>query len=476
MDNLKDVKLEMLFNTLNTQNFGMYTDPISGQRTLIMKNHGESLPVGGTFPNQAVATIEKSCEDLGVRQLVLLSLNGYCPCEDCDYGYGVFIKAIAKDPGQFNDLEHIQGRGYSGKLDRIECTAGLLNEDLVYQMEDDIITQVAADTKWYADAFRAYRVVLANDGFEEVDITIAGVTTNIQLAGNVIQDADANGGYTGNTNIINATPAVNADVRAIAISDTEMIIVGRSGLIFTIADGGGQTTIHIDDRYLGFMSKQADIKITVEYDQKWAQYHQGWMYTLSDPTATTTNAVSINENGTIAVVDESIVSTAANYALWNAALTNAYLTYNNTADVWYFAGMDDLGVEMLDIRITGVGTSTIILASGTYRFSTMTNDEVFRVFALQQNMGDLAPQMRMEQPLANTPYCKFAIRVTRQGFPGQDVSETTVHTKRIDIYVPRNLVYVDHWTNGSWMDEVEAGPNRHFQELLEAWSGLTLPV
>lgn len=475
MDNLKDVKLEMLFNALDTKNFGMYTDTITSQSMLIMKNHGESLPSGGAFPYQASVRVEKSCEDLGVRQLTLLSLNGYCPCEDCDYDYGVFIKAKAKDPGQFNNLEHIQGHGYSGKLDRIECTTGYLNDNLVLAMEDDIIQQVTADTKWYADAARVYRVKLANDGSEEIDITIGSVTTNIALANVLIQDATT-GAYAGNTNIINADAAVNGNIRAIAISDDEMLIIGKPGVLFTIANGAGITAISIEERYIAFMSRTADVQILVEYEQKWATYHQAWLFTLTNPTAAVTDAVSINENGTIDVVNETNVTTTANYGFWDTALTNAYLTYNNTANLWYFAGMDDLGVEMLDIRITGKGTSTIKLASGMARFSAMTNDEVFRVFALQQNMGFLSPLVHSEQPIPGVSYCKFAITVSQSGFPGQDVSEITTHKKRVDIYVPRNLVYVNHWTAGSWMDEDEVAPNRSFQSLLETWSGLTLPV
>lgn len=484
MHNLREVKHNVLFNSLSTAQAGMFTDSINGDVILKLKQHGLDLPVNANAINLAVARIEKSCEDLGVRKMTLLELNRFCPCEDCDYDYGVFIKSQMRTPGVFNNQEHIQGRGYGGTLARIECTAGVLNDDLALEMEDDIIAQVNADVDRGPEkgspaiAFRAYRVTLANDTTETIDITINGTTTSIALTGAAIQDADAAGGYTGNTNIINATAAVNPFVRAIAVSATEMLIVGQAnGEVFTVANGGIGTPITIDARYLGFMSKREDEKIMVEYEQKWATFVAGWMFTVSNPTATTTNAVSINENGTGAIVDESIVSTAANYALWNAALTNAFLTYNDTANVWYFAGLEDLGVTSLDIRITGVGTSRVILGVSPFgRYPSLTNDDVFRVFANAQHMGALSSEMRMEQPIADTPYCKFAITIVHDGIPGQDVSEHTRGEIRVDIYVPKNLVYVDHWTNGSWMDELEAAPNRHFQELLEAWSGLTLPV
>lgn len=483
MHNLRGVKKEVLFNSLSAAMIGMYTDSITGNDVLFFKNHGFAVENSGAIGRDV--SIKKSCEDPGNLKATLLELTGICPCDDCNSEYSIILRSRVKNPGQFNDNEHILVRGYQGVLDRVDCTAGYLNDSLVLQMEDDLIQQVNSDISRTgevggpAKAFRAYRITTDNSGDEILDVTINGVTTSINLVETLLAGTTTGGGaHDGNANVINATAAVNTYVRCIPISATEFLLVGMGlGEEFYAADGGGAATLGFTNRYMGIVSRDPMIQVDVEYDSKWASLVKAWLFVHRAPTAITANAIQIIENaGPLVTIGENTDDWAHLGAL-AGALTNGYASCNNTADVFYVAGIDDLGVQKLDVKLTTLATSTYVISGTPFgRFPMMINDEVFRVFANKQHMGNLSTEMRLEQPLPNTQYCKFVVvgrlrdQVAQHGPDRYNDGEV-----RVDIYVPESIIHADHWINGLWNDETEVGANRHFQELLEAWSGLTLP-
>ena len=484
MHNLRGIKHKILFNSLTGHSAGMYTDSVTSNDILFLREHGIQIENGGVG---ADVRIEKSCYDPGNLKMTLLELTGICPCDDCNTEYGILLRSRAKDPGQFNNLEHMQVRAYSTMLDRVECTAGYLNADLVLAMEDDLIKQINADIARSgmqggpAKAFRVYRVTTDNSGNEILDVTINGTTTTVTLNETKLIGTTQGGADDGNANIINGTAAINPYVRCIPISTTEFLLIGQAnGEEFYAEDGGGASTLTFDHRYLGIVAKDPMIQVDVEYDSKWADVVNGWLFIHTAPTAITANAISIAVNTTaIAMVQENTVD-VTHLAAIQAPLTaggGGMASYNDTADVFYIAGIEDLGVQKLDVKLTTLATSTYVSSMTPFgRFPQMTNDEVFRVFNNAQHMGKLSTEMRMEQPLPNTNYCKFAITgrvrdVVAQ--PGVDSYED--REIRVDIYVPESIIHTDHWINGSWNDETEVGADRHFQELLENWSGLTLP-
>jgi hypothetical protein len=483
MHNLRGIKHEILFNSLSALNAGMFTDSVTTKRNLFLKkkDFGIQLEYGGTAGD---VTIEKSCYDPGNLKMSLLELTGVCPCDDCNTEYSILLRSRHKNPGQFNDNEHILVRPYSTMLDRVECTAGYLNTDLVLAMEDDLIYQINADIARTgeiggpAKAFRVYRVTTANGGDEILDITINGTTTSINLAETKLAGTTVAGADDGNANVINATAAVNDYIRCIPISATEFLLIGQAnGEEFYAADGGGVSTLGFTNRYLGIVAKDPMIQVDVEYDSKWADLVKGWLFVHTAPTAITADAIVIVENATQTSVGETTVD-ATHMANLAGALTYGYASFNDTADVFYVAGIDDLGVEKLDVKLTSIATSTYVTSMTPFgRFPALTNDEVFRVFANKQHMGNLSSEMRLDQPIADTDYCKFAITAKLYNVVAQHGPDAyTTKEVRVDVYVPKSIIHTDHWTNGSWMDETEAAPDRHFQELLEAWSGLTLPL
>ncbi len=485
MHNLRGNKHKILFNTLTGHSAGIVTDTVEGGTFLFLREHG--LQINNNVAGTDVK-IEKSCFDPGNLKMTLLELTGVCPCDDCNTEYSLFLRMRAKDPGQFNNNEHIQGRGYTTMLDRIECTAGYLNSDLVLGMEDDLISQINADIARTgiqggpAKAFRVYRITTDNSGNEILDVTINGTTTTVNLVETkLIGTTQGGGADDGNANVINAVAAINDYVRCIPISTTEFLLVGQAnGEEFYAEDGGGASTLGFTNRYLGIVSKDAMIQVDVEYDSIWAEKVDGWLFTHTAPTAVTANAIAISVNTTAtAMVQENTVN-ATHLAALQAPLTaggGGVASFNDTADVFYIAGIGDLGVQKLDVKLTTLATSTYVTSMTPFgRFPQMTNDEVFRVFANMQHMGNLSSEMRLEQPIANINYCKFALtgwvrNVVAQ--PGVDSYET--REIRVDIYVPESIIHTDHWINGSWNDETEVGANRHFQELLEQFCGYALP-
>jgi len=481
MHNLRGVKKEVLFNSLSGAMIGMFADSITGGNVLFFKNQGFAVENGGAGTD---VSIKKSCEDPGNLKATLLELTGICPCDDCNSEYSIILRSRVKNPGQFNDNEHILVRGYQGILDRVDCTAGYLNDSLVLQMEDDLINQVNSDIPRTGEvggparAFRAYRITTASTGTEVLDVTINGVTTTINLTEAKLIGTTVGGADNGNANIINNNAFVNPFIRCIPISATEFLLVGLgNGEVFTAEDGGGLATLGFTNRYLGIISRDPMVQVDVEYDSKWANLVKAWLFVHRAPTAITANAIQIIENaGPLATVAED-TDDATHLANITVPLTFACASFNDTTDVFYIAGIDDLGVQKLDVKLTTLATSTYVISGTPFgRFPMMINNEVFRVFANKQHMGNLSTEMRLEQPLPNTNYCKFVVVgrlrdvVAQHGPDRYNDSEV-----RVDVYVPESIIHADHWINGSWNDETEVGANRHFQELLEAWSGLTLP-
>ena len=479
MHNLKERSQKFLYNSLDASMFGVVTDSVTGASTLVIKDRGMQLPL----PTGAPINVSIGCTEQGENEIVLLELGNLCPCQDCDYEYYLNIRKIVQKPGVFNDDIRMTSQPYTGTIDRVECTGGVLDDAIVLAMEDDLITQIHSDAGVYDkkkplfDASRVYLVTLANTGTEAINVTIGLVTTTINLIGTHI--TDTTNPYTdGNTNIINATAAVNGSIRAIAVSATQMMIVGEPGVLFTIADGGGAATITIEARYLAVMSLNKDYQFMVEYKPSWATSHKAWFYNLSAPTAVTAAAIKINVNGTVSNVGESTVD-ATNLGNIQTPLTAAatgYVTYNDTADVFYVAGFEDLGMESLYVHTNMVATTVIEVAMTTGLWPCMGADDVFRLFNNARHEGNLGNQSYQVSPIQGAEYCHIHIDTKLLDIAQHGPNRYNYHLTEVDFYILKSELLEDHWTNGSWNDELEAAPDRNFLEMINHWSGVAWPI
>lgn len=139
--NLSQPKMRFLINSLTTADFGVFTDTVTGLKSLIAKKLGYSLEslAGGTN-----VRVTRQCTDAGKLKVVSVDFNNDCPCTECGFDYGINIAIRHMIPGYFNDMTDRQ-KPYSGNIANINCVSGEIDSTQIDTMKDDIINQINAD-------------------------------------------------------------------------------------------------------------------------------------------------------------------------------------------------------------------------------------------------------------------------------------------------------------------------------------------
>lgn len=139
--NLSQPKMRFLINSLSAADFGVFTDTVTGLKSLIAKKLGYSFEslAGGTN-----VEVTKQCTDAGQLKVVSVDFNNDCPCTECGFDYGINIAIRHMIPGYFNDMTDRQ-KPYSGNIANINCVSGKIDSTQIDTMKDDIINQINAD-------------------------------------------------------------------------------------------------------------------------------------------------------------------------------------------------------------------------------------------------------------------------------------------------------------------------------------------
>jgi len=139
--NLTQPKMRFLINSLTAADFGVFTDTVTGLKSLIAKKLGYTLEslAGGTN-----VEVTKQCTNAGQLKVLSIDFDDECPCVECGYDYGVNIIIRHMIPGYFNDMTDRQ-KPYSGNIKNINCVSGVIDPTQINIMKNDVINQINAD-------------------------------------------------------------------------------------------------------------------------------------------------------------------------------------------------------------------------------------------------------------------------------------------------------------------------------------------
>ena len=495
-------KRTILLNSVSADDIGVFGDTTNKIRTLVFKKEGVQIPGGnfaagdilgpvvGTSMN-SLLSISKNCTDPGALSGYLIELNPECPCEECDYDYGITLVKKVEQPGVRNSDRYKKEFYYGSTLSKIDCTAGLIDDAELLTMEDSIITDIymhrpmngADNTNILAHAKRTYYVTDSDPAdASSIDVTIAGVTTTVT----------SGGGFGIDELIIafNATAAINTVLFAYKVGATQMGISSiNDGTLFTVV---ANTDTVVDHRYIYVFAKSVDVQFDVKIDNRfgtvaktnflvfntWTRLNQNLQLVADGTTA------NVSENG--ATVDAFLIALNAGLAAV-AGAGNAYAVAKNpsgadaftTGDVYVF-----FNTTVDSYRMNLLSTSTIIKVHevlGDGRYPRLTADDVFRMFANTPHMGRLSNMVRSNQPAAGIEFCTYLLTSQRHIAPGPHLAnEMTIKEQEVMIVIPKSLIatnlYQDVNDDRDMYDFSLSGTplDISFERLLEVWADCTI--
>ena len=462
---------KLLFNTLVTADIGVFTDPVTSYKMLLFKKAGFSIP----YISSTACSSTKISPDEGAGKSVLLTFSTVCPCEECNYEYGIKVIKSVKRPGVLNDDYYPEPRFYGSVLSNVQaCTAGVMAAADVLAMEDEVLSQIGDDTDASVDAFRVYEIEDDTPANESTfTITIDGTTTTITGAGD-----HSTPSITGESDMIattNGTAAVNTTVFAArGITDAKLYIIGlTSGAVFTVAAG---TTTTVLGRYMLLDSKVVDEPFHVESDDGFVTQTGWYHYELSASDAYAANAnvtmytkLSGSWTTTTLASDTNIATVVA--AL-NAAAGEVNASIVDTNKIWV---LGDSTVQGMDVTIPAGSNLTLFdFFTATGEWSFLTSDDVFRVFMHNPSHGALS-QMSYSQnkPIDGTSYTKYIFKCT------SDVAQLAggaghmgTFFKEVHMYVTTSYLATDIWDATDYMYEADNAAftaDQTFDEVIVYW-------
>lgn len=461
---------KVLFNTLVTADFGVYTDGVTSLRMLLFKKEGFAIP----WISSSVCSHTKISPDEGAGKSVYLTLSTVCPCEECNYEYGIKVIKSVKRPGVLNDDYYPEPRFYGSVLSNVqECTAGVMAAADVLAMEDEILTQIGDDTDASVDGYRVYEVEDDDDSnTSNFTITIGTTTTTIEIIGAHVAS------ITGESDLVadvNGTAAVNTTLFAArGITGNKFYLISLvSGGLFTVAPG---TTTTVLQRGMLLDSKVVDEPFHVETEDGFATQTGWYHYQLSSSDAYAANANVTMYTKLAGTWTTTTLTSDTNIATVVAALNAAAGEVNasivDTNKVWV---LGDSTVEGMDVTIPTVSNLTIDdFWSATGEFSYLTSDDVFRVFMHNPSHGALSEMTYSEnKPVDGTSYTKYIFKCT------SDVAQLAggaghmgTFFKEVHVYIATSYLATDIWDATDLMYEADNAAftaDQTFDEILDTW-------
>ena len=479
--NLTYPTTDILINTLAYTDLGVYGDGVTSERVLIFKKYGITIPYDSNV------SVTKACTELGQLKSVAVTIDGPCPCEDCDFDYGIDINKVVDEPGVLNDDFYSSGRHYGGKLESIEpCSGGELADSDKITIENDIITQITNDTGnggrdiGVANARRIYIITTGANGTEEVafyDSTGATLIADIVLTNNIAIATAVDD--------LNGTGAFAALFYATAVSSTQLMISSiNPGLIYTIADGGGNDAIIIDSREIWLTAKAVTAQFEVVFPMGFATV-RGLTLQSYDTTGVTGHGV-INTwaDGNNVSFDPAAANAASAVTAFNAGtLVSTYAFYaclRETGDdiIWIYGDgtTDDLILSAANMATNvWAGVSNYVLwGHPNGKFTHMTSDDVFRVFSQKKGLGKTSTLVYQEAPVDGSSYCKiiFSWHDTIANLHGASHGDT--YRGKVNLYLLQGNTGAlwEAQANDADNTIMDTGSTTTLTTLLNKWSGV----
>lgn len=507
MENLKNPPRRVLINTIDHDTVGAFYDTVSGVNMLSFKQYGINIPyVAAAFKGA------KACTDLGAVGSEEIELSNEAPCSNCNWQYGISVVKKVQLPGVGNNVSNFQATSYNGVIAAITTTGGYIDDKWLLQAEDDIISQIFNDEGLHNNnsdpvtgggaivkAVRSYGITIPLADTNVVNFTINGVTTPIVL----------NTGATAITMCadLNADATFAAHAYAIATSATTLNIVGMNGGdLFTIADGGGATTITINYRRIWLRGISPKVQFTVKYDLGFATTLKKYLYGLDGAlaAAVANSGITLNVGGTASNVSTNHATITLVTAAINAlALTGVYATTvgDTTTGICLIHGTDVVDSLSLIVSKSPGNYATYTAASayvplttfidGTTfypcvyggRYPKITGEYVRKLFANAGDAGSLAAYDVADQGDPTASYCMFYFKVDTQVNAIHGASYIDSIRTDIEVYIKSSLLTTDFLYSGTndvlsgqttkFNQHPTAAANINFEEVLQVWAGGT---
>ena len=498
MENLKSSVNKVLINTLDYTKVGAFYDSVAGVNVLSFKQNGINIP----YSSSAFKGF-KACTDEGSVKSLELELSPDCPCTECDWEYSITLSKIFQRNSRKGNKANKESKSYGGIIPKVSCTGGSIDDQYLLEAEDDIITQIYEDTGLHdsstfpeqttaaiVNAYRVYYITCAHDGNEKVDLTetSTGVTTNVNLGATAVLSAAA----------INAS-AANTYLRAVNVTATKMAIYSLTGAdLFTLADGGGATTITIDARRIWLVAKHPRLQFDVTFDNGFATIYKRYQFVIdgSAAAATANSGITLFINGTAHHV-ASAASVAAEVTAINAvgATHEVYATVNGT-DI-YVTGTDavtslSIAYSLSPSNYTSASYTAatpyfkkagVYSATATGSFPLMTGEDLKNELANIADEGIAGAWSAGEQVDPSAEYCAYFFQHDALTYAQHGASHMDYKRQQVILYIKKSLIdddFLYSGTNAVLSGQgtlLNAAPsttaNVNFEELLQVWAGGT---
>ena len=495
MENLSYPKMQFLMNTLTVKDFGYktFTDPDTGAtvKNLYLKNHnGIMIPYVSTTYNSVKVSNTKD----GAYKSILIKILAPAPCASCHYEYEVDVHRKWKQPGSMNDDYYAKAKSFGGVIEAIQTpSGGFLADSDIQTMEDTIMAGVENDQKGFnstrepniVHAKRLYTFVPPLATTNIITCTINGTATSVAMTTNTTTLTMVND--------INSDATVGASLVAFALSTTVIAITALlPATTFTIADGGGATTLASITRYIWMYSKYYDPKFYVDFRATGLENGFGWATvtafnvlvlnnTSSAAGDTTKFAIAgttsgaINHNTTSSTYAASIVSStlgtggSAPHYLYASATKTA-----GSVPVYVYSST----YEMVVVALPTAGCTVTAQYSGKGVWPSLSWTDVFNVFLNQRGMDKHSNFIYLDQVGPDTEWNKLVLEYYGDSAAIHGASHRDNYKMRVEVYIAQGYGGTNLWYSGDYMaenttDNGSFSVDTTINGLIDAWSGLT---
>ncbi len=440
--NLKYQNVPILLNNPSADNINFYFDTIEDTLKMFFPKVGVTIPLDGTTRMTA------SLPNIATKKIVGLEVNGLCPCQECNFEYGLSVELMPPKPGVDNDYYYPKmAHLYSKILKLSACSSGYMAIVDQKTMINEVHRQMNADPDLTPYIECEYMYILSevdaeNDGFA-IDGTkyLAGATLKDTIE---VKEALIAGSATG--------------VEFIPTSETTGIILldstKRGAVISAEGDAkinGTATTADIVPK-LYFRSLTEDWDFNLKIDEtnfkKLPFSYAEWP------------KIDAAINTYVAVGDVFLKATSTDNDAFGQALrktdgsagafkdvANFYAGYSDTVDKEFTTVyLPNKNISVFP-EITKDVDPTSVYGAKTV-FKQLTADDVWKVFANNAHLGALSNLVRQDKPV-NEEFVRFTLVYDghkSNSFHG--ASQGGNAQQRVTFYVPYSKID-DHIYNGS---------------------------
>jgi len=459
----------LLITNLAVTDFGFYseTDP----DTSVDKHHLLIKSIGLDLVYDSSVKVSKSCTQEGALKSILLSVNGPCPCEDCGYEYGIDVVKKVKNPGVLNDdyPDGGKSRFYGGSIASLAaCASGEIADADKLTIEDDILTQILNDRNLgtreesIVDGKRVYLVTITEAATDAITITDADGSETILLNGGATMATALHDFNTDNTKGLVAFPK----------SSTQMFITSTAvGKLFTIVDGGGASTVTIDERYMWITARTIDSQFEVKFDYGFLTLER-FNVAIIQTDAAFAGDFGYAMDGTAyteALAANSQTLAASLIANADAGYYGATVS-GNYKPIYCYSGVYEYKIKSLGTA----GCTLLAHYSGAGTYPNLTWQDVFREFSEMKHLNGLSHIVSTSMPVTGDKFCKITIEKDNTIANMHGASHSDGYRQAQTIYIKQGSGSTHLWDASNYMwesltDSATFAVDSDINDLIVAW-------